>query len=85
MNYFGYGLAALILIGLIVLAWRLWGAYTQRTAEEEEYERNVASLNDQQANRMSDGQIRRPIDIDTGWDVMVQRGKPERRRRRRRR
>lgn len=79
--YLLFGLAALILVGLAFLIWRLWSNYAQITPEDEEFERTIASLNDTQANRLSDKQLRRPIDTDTGWQIMVRRGLTNRARR----
>jgi hypothetical protein len=78
--YFFFAIAALLLLGLIYLVWRLWGEYTQVSPEDEELERSIASLNDAQANRSSDQQIVRPMDADTGWDIMVRRGQQAARR-----
>jgi hypothetical protein len=72
--YLLFGVSALLLLGLIVLIWQVWGNYTQVSPEDEEFERSMASLNDAQANRLTDQQLRRKIDTDTGWQIMVQRG-----------
>lgn len=69
-----FGLAALVLLGLVVLLWRVWGDYTQISPEDEEREREIALLNDAQANRVSDQQLTRPVDPDTAWETMVKRG-----------
>lgn len=85
MSVLLYVVAAALLVGLIALIWRLWADHARITPEDEEYEREIASLNDAQANRLSDQQLTRPIDTKTGWDIMVSRGnagKPRRRRRR---
>lgn len=76
-------LSAALLIGLVLVLWRFWEDYARITPEETEYEREMASLNDNQANRFSDDQLTRPIDTDTGWSIMVQRGRRNNRRRRR--
>jgi hypothetical protein len=86
--YILFGLAALLLIGLIALVWRFWSDYVQVSPEDEEREREIASLNDAQANRVSDQQLTQPPDVDAAWQTMVQRGAgdaPRRRRTRRRR
>jgi CHASE3 domain sensor protein len=83
MVYLLFAIAALLLIGLVLLVWRLWSDYAQVGPEEEEREREIAALNDAQANRISDQQLTRPIDADDAWQTMVQRGTPSRRRRRR--
>ncbi len=82
--YILFTIAALLLIGLVALVWRLWGDYLQVSPEDEEREREIASLNDAQANRLSDQQLTRPIDTKTGWEIMVRRGGAGRPRRRRR-
>lgn len=82
--YLLFALAAAILVVLIALLWRLWGDYANRGPEDEELERDLASLNDAQANRVSDVQLSQPVDPDTAWETMVKRGGPARRRRGRR-
>ena len=83
--YILFGIAALLLIGLIALVWRLWSDYLQVSPEDEEREREIASLNDAQAHRVSDQQLTHPPDIDAAWQTMVQRGSAGAPRRRRRR
>jgi uncharacterized membrane protein YqiK len=78
-------IAAVILIGLIGVIWRLWQSYVRVSPDDEAFEREIASLNDAQANRLSDQQLTRPIDTETGWHLMVQRGQEDTRRRRRQR
>lgn len=85
MTYLLFGIAALLLVGVVLVIWRLWADYTRITPEDEEYEREIASLNDSQANRLSDQQLTRPIDTDAGWDIMVRRGLGGQRRKRPRR
>lgn len=76
----GLGLA----FGLIALAlWRVWAAFVRRTPADELRERDLAALNDAQANRISDSQLTRPPDPDSAWRTMVQRGKRKPRRSRR--
>lgn len=81
MIYLLFGLAALLLLGLIALIWRLWTDYTQVGPDDEEREREIAALNDAQANRVSDQQLTHPLDADAAWRTMVQRGAPRTRRR----
>jgi hypothetical protein len=83
--YLLFVLAAVLLVGAAVVLWRLWADYTRVSPEDEEHEREIASLNDAQANRLSDQQLTRPIDTDTGWAIMVRRGGGDQRRRPRRR
>jgi hypothetical protein len=84
--YILFALAAALLLGLIAIIWRLWGDYVQVDPDDEEHEREIAALNDAQANRVSDQQLTRPVDADSAWQTMVSRGAaaPQRRRRRRR-
>lgn len=81
--YLLFALAAALLVALVVVLWRVWADYANRSPEDEELERELASLNDAQANRVSDSQLTHPVDTDTAWQTMVQRGgRPPRRRRR---
>ncbi len=66
--------AALLMILLAALIWRFWQGFVQVSPEEEELERSIASLNDEQANRTSDQHISRKMDTETGWQIMVRRG-----------
>jgi hypothetical protein len=78
--YILFGLAALLLLGLVALIWRVWTDYASVSPEEEEREREIAALNEQQANRVSDEQLARPVDADAAWQAMVRRGEAGRRR-----
>lgn len=82
--YLLFALAAVLLLGLIALVWRLWNDYVQVDPENEEHEREIAALNDAQANRVSDQQLTRPVDADSAWQTMVNRGSTPPRRRKRR-
>lgn len=73
--------AGVLLVGLVISLWRFWIDYANITPEESDYERGMANLNDDQANRISDDQLSRPIDTDTGWAIMVRRGQRTNRRR----
>jgi hypothetical protein len=75
----------ILLVGLLYMLWRFWEDYARITPEETEYERDMASLNDAQANRFRDDQLTRQIDADTAWQVMVRRGRRAAGRGRRRR
>jgi hypothetical protein len=75
---------AVLLLGGVYFAWRTWWATTQFTPEEEAYDERVASLNDRQANRLSDEQLTRPISSEDAWAIMVRRGRRSRSERRRR-
>jgi hypothetical protein len=76
--------AALALVALAMLAWRAWAALVRRGPADEALDRELAALNDAQANRVSDQQLTRPVDADTAWRTMVQRGERRHRDRRRR-
>ncbi len=80
--YLLFAVAALLLLGLVALLWRLWSDYAQVDPEEEQHEREIAALNDAQANRISDQQLTHPVDTDAAWQTMVQRGGGRRRKRR---
>ncbi len=79
----------LFLIFLLIIAialfaiWRYWDRITRVTAEEQEYDERVAALNERQANRLSDEQLRRTVSEDDAWGIMVNRGRRDRERRRR--
>jgi hypothetical protein len=81
--YLLFGVAALLMVLLVALIWRFWQNYAQVSPEEEELDRSIASLNDAQANRISDEQITRRMDTETGWQIMVRRGQQTSRRERR--
>ncbi|MFN3373902.1 MAG: hypothetical protein ACK44M_10085 [Chloroflexus sp.] len=84
MEQIGGFLIALIvtlLLGLIGLAaWRYWREQVNISPEDEELMREIAELNDRQANRISDQRLRSSIDPDEAWRIMVQRGQRSRRR-----
>jgi hypothetical protein len=82
MLYLLFALAAALLVALVVVLWRVWGDYANRSREDEELERELATLNDTQANRVSDTQLTRPVDADAAWQTMVQRGGAPKRTRR---
>lgn len=81
-TYLLFAVAAVILVALVGLIWRIWNDYAERSPEDEERERELAELNDAQANRISDQHLTRPVDPDTAWRTMVQRGGEPRRKRR---
>ena len=54
--------------------WHFWQGYARIKPEEDDLDREMTNLNDYQANKLSDEQLRRPIDPDTAWQIMVQRG-----------
>jgi hypothetical protein len=82
--YLAFVLVAVVLAGLAFLVWRLWEDYVNKSPADEELERDLVSLNDAQANRVSDTQLRRPVEPDDAWRTMVERGKAPTRRPKRR-
>ena len=80
--YVLFPLAAALLGVLVALVWRVWGTYADRSDEAEAHERELAALNNLQANRVSDQLLTRPLDNDSAWQTMVERGDAPRRPRR---
>ncbi len=75
-------LAVTALLGAIgIAAWRYWREQVNISPEDEIILREIAELNDRQANRVSDQRLRDGIDPDEAWRIMVQRGQSGRRRR----
>jgi hypothetical protein len=70
-----------LLCGVLFAVWRYWDNLTRLSPEEEEYDERVAAMNERQANRLSDDQIRTPVTDDEAWNIMVRRGQREPRRR----
>lgn len=77
------GAVALLLLGWVFLAWQNWRRTTQFTEDDERYDQRVASLNDRQANRLSDDQLTNPASDEDAWELMVRRGERQRERERR--
>lgn len=78
----GFLIALLVtlLLGLIgFFAWRYWREQVNISPEDEELLREIAELNNRQANRISDQRLRSGIDPDEAWRIMVQRGQRSRR------
>ncbi len=74
---------AVLLLAIVYTLWRYWFSIAQVSPEEEEFDERVAALNERQANRISDEQLRQPLSEDDAWQIMVRRGRrPPRRRRR---
>ncbi|NOK60076.1 MAG: hypothetical protein GFH27_549291n269 [Chloroflexi bacterium AL-W] len=65
---------AMIIIIVIYALWRYWEDLVNISPEEEAYDKDVALLNERQANRMSDARLTRPASEDEAWDVMIRRG-----------
>jgi len=82
LQWISIGVIALLLLGWVVLAWQNWRRTTQFSQEDERYDEGVASLNDRQANRLTDDQLTRPVSEEDAWELMVRRGQRQRRRQR---
>jgi hypothetical protein len=82
--YLSFAAVAVFLAGLAFLVWRLWEDYVNKSPADEELERDLVSLNDAQANRVSDTQLTRPVEPDDAWRTMVERGNTPTRKPRRR-
>ncbi|HEX9441609.1 MAG TPA: hypothetical protein VF909_18120 [Roseiflexaceae bacterium] len=72
-----------LVAGALLLVWRYWNTIARVSPEEEEFDERMTTLNDRQANRLSDEQLTHPLTDDDAWSVMVQRGRRDRDRRRR--
>jgi hypothetical protein len=74
-------LIVLVALGaVLVVVWRYWDNIASVSPEEEEYDERMAALNERQANRLSDDQLRNPLSEDDAWNVMVRRGLRDKRR-----
>ncbi len=76
-----------ILLAVVWMTRRTWRAYVRLTPEDEAFDATLASLNDDQANRVSDDQLLHSLSTDEAWRRMAQDGsaKPRRERKPRRR
>lgn len=72
--YLTFALVVAVLAALGFFVWRLWDDYVNKSPADEELERDLASLNDAQANRISDTQLTHPVDTEGAWRTMVERG-----------
>ena len=68
-------ICAIVLLSIVYMLWRYWDDVARVTPEEEAYDKRVASLNERQANRMSDKQLVRQLSEDDAWTIMVARGR----------
>lgn len=66
--------AAALLFGGLYMLRRLWWDYARVTEADEVFEQRVASLNNDQANRVSDELLTRPLNSEEAWKAMVRRG-----------
>jgi hypothetical protein len=80
-----FAIFTLLLCGVFFVVWRYWNNIARVSPEEEEYDVRVAEMNERQANRLSDDQLRSPLSDDEAWAVMVHRGMRDRERGRRNR
>jgi hypothetical protein len=72
-----------LLLGGAAIAWRVWNQTIEEVApHDDERDDAMASLNDRQANRLSDEQLTRPPGQEDAWAVMVRRGQRQRRQQR---
>lgn len=83
MIYILFIFASGIGLALAYIAWRYWHDQLRLRPEDEEFQARIAELNEHQANRLSDDQIRAMLDADDAWNQMVRRGRQQRRRNRR--
>lgn len=67
------GVVALLAAGA-GLAWRVWRTTMRISPQEEAYDNRVASMNERQANRLSDEQLTKPPTDEDAWALMVRRG-----------
>jgi hypothetical protein len=72
---FLFGLLAAILLAVIYALWRYWDGLVDTSPDEEEYDRQVADLNERQANRMSDERLTKPPSDDDAWQIILRRGR----------
>lgn len=69
-----------ILLGAILFAVvyglrRYWDTMVNTDPLEDAYERQMAALNERQANRFSDDQLTRPPSDDDAWRIILRRGR----------
>jgi hypothetical protein len=76
----------LLFVGIVVLlgagvgvAWYVWRTTMRVSPQEEAYDNRVATMNERQANRLSDEQLTKPPTDEDAWALMVRRGQRQRR------
>jgi hypothetical protein len=69
-------------LAVVYGVWRYWNNLVEVSPEEEAYERQVANLNERQANRISDEQLTKPPSDDDAWQIIQRRGQRAMRRQR---
>lgn len=73
--FFLFLVATVVLAGAVYVIWQLWWDYSQISSEEIEFETRVASLNNDQANRISDGHLIQPVNSEDAWRLMIRQGR----------
>jgi hypothetical protein len=74
-DFFLFILLGAALVATVYGIWRYWESLVERTPEEDAYDKQVATLNERQANRMSDERLTHPLSDDDAWQVILQRGR----------
>lgn len=67
-------ICAALLLGAVYAVWRYWDNLVRVSPAQEEFDERVATLNERQANRISDEQLTHPLNEDDAWSIMVSRG-----------
>jgi hypothetical protein len=67
-------ICAILLLLVVYALWRYWDNLARVSPEEEAYDRRVARLNERQANRLTDEDLREPTNEEDAWRIMVERG-----------
>jgi hypothetical protein len=67
-------LTAVLLLGGVYALWRYWDNLARLSPEEAAFDERVATLNERQANRVSDEELTHPANEDEAWRIMVSRG-----------
>lgn len=68
-------LTAVLLIAIVYGIWAYWNSISQRSPEEEAFDKRVATLNQRQAYRLSDKQLSKKMSEDDAWQIMVNQGR----------
>lgn len=71
---------AVAVLAVVYGVWRYWHGLVDVSPEEEAYDREVADLNERQANRISDEQLTKAPSDDDAWQIMQRRGRQAMRR-----
>ncbi|MDZ4717413.1 MAG: hypothetical protein SH847_03010 [Roseiflexaceae bacterium] len=81
-DIFLFLLLAAGVLAVVYGVWRYWNSLVEVSPEEKEYDRQVADLNERQANRISDEQLTKPPSDDDAWQIIQRRGQQAMRRKR---